>query len=185
MYLLFHCTFTRESRMVAIGTTQFMYLLFHSTFTRESRNKGSIYREMHSRSFKDHYSSPQCTAAEIIIDASKMTVGDPAKSEERRKEKLYNLFMFGEDNHPSAVADLEGILCANITTYTMSHTNHTRIPKQIAKDPMTHSICISQLHRATTERVEWLAKISFFPTPQGCQPLWSDTFKFCEHLQTQ
>ena len=44
---------------------------------------------MQSRSFKDHYSSPQCTATEIIIDASKMTVGDLAESEERRKEKLY------------------------------------------------------------------------------------------------
>ena len=27
----------------------------------------------------------------------------------------------------------------NVTTYTMAHTNHSRIPQQIAKDPMTHS----------------------------------------------
>ena len=40
---------------------------------------------MQSRSFKDHYSSPQCTATEIIVDAGKMTVGDPAKSEEEKR----------------------------------------------------------------------------------------------------
>ena len=32
---------------------------------------------------------------------------------------------------------------------------------------MTHSICISQLHRATTERIQYLAK-HFFPAPHGC-----------------